>query len=130
MHLRDINVSLAKFHCPTSIARKAHDGIESVDSFARLKAEFGSAGADSIDGRPAFERYVHRPAHARSPLDAVSSWPAFKPIVEGRLQRWVREHDGCPDCVACHVLLRRYRAVVRRLLETHWRPSISAMSTN
>ena len=43
VHLRDINVSLAKFHCPTSIARKADDGIESVDSFARLKAEFGSA---------------------------------------------------------------------------------------
>ena len=44
MHLQDAGLSMAKMRCRTSIARrKGEEEVESVDSFARLRAEFGSA---------------------------------------------------------------------------------------
>ena len=85
------------------------------------RLEFGArTGPDSIDGRPAFERYIWRPPHTRTDLDATHLWPHFRRLVEERLLAWVRERDGCPSCQACNVLVRRGTACPRsqRLIQT------------
>lgn len=84
MHLKDSGLSLARIHSSTSIARCAGEGVEHVDSFARLRSEFGSA-ALSCEEEFSAAQYAHRGAisqpgpHARSHPSSPTALNASSP---------------------------------------------------
>ena len=97
MHLQDVGLSLCKLKCSTSIARRDGDGVDMVDSFARLRSEFGSAalacGEEFVTGpraRASASAKAKQAGSPGSPLLASQGAPVMAPgLAEGKPSDWL-----------------------------------------
>lgn len=94
--------------------------LDRPEAAALLKVSEGLAyesGGDSVDKRPSFEAALFRQGRCVAPRQAVE---AFRPVIEQRLLPYARERFGCPGCVACTSIVRRYLPGERRIHPWHY----------
>jgi len=89
-------------------------------ALAEYDSSFVNSMQDSIDGLPAFEKYITRPRTEPGVKDLHALRPMFRPFVEQRIEPYIRNRYDCPTCTACHWLVRRYRDGERRAVAPHF----------
>ena len=85
-----------------------------LDAAASAEAHFKRNDADTIDGKPSFERYVVQ----RGKVVDRRAFAAFAPM-QPSIVATVRSTMDCPRCELCDVLMRRYRPGERRGVGIH-----------
>ena len=103
---RDAQFRLARRLVPPTTVRRLLAGVKEATYLT---------DADTIDGRPTWERYVIKRGRVLDRRLALLSEPATAPLTA-----LVRRVMTCPDCQLCDVLIRRYLPSERRTVPRHY----------